>query len=285
MSDFKALNIDQWGTGGKTASEARDNLGIGNVQNTKNNFSATTAPTTTDDASEGYSVGSEWIDTTADKAYVCLDATAAAAVWTETTQSGGGGWGQINLQYPHDITSGFDTVYYDMTSSDTYIVTTGKTLYITHASSAADPAILKVWWISVIQPTYNSSSDRNVKLINPIIVAAWEDVTTSSGTVYWSWFEVDENSNITEVYNNAGYTVPASKVLIINNWYKTWTWTITMNNGSGAESMLSGKLWNVDNDISMAVLWAPILMNAGDVIVADTANSFTWVLIPDTFIV
>lgn len=56
-----------------------------------NNFSATAAPTATDDTSAGYSVGSNWYDTTGDKAYVMLDASAGAAVWTETTQSGGGG--------------------------------------------------------------------------------------------------------------------------------------------------------------------------------------------------
>lgn len=51
---------------------------------------ATTAPTTTDDTGSGYSAGSQWVDVTNDKAYVCLDATSSAAVWTETTQSGGG---------------------------------------------------------------------------------------------------------------------------------------------------------------------------------------------------
>lgn len=57
----------------------------------KTNLGASTAPTATDDSASGYAVGSRWIDTTADKEYVCLDATATAAVWTETTGGGGGG--------------------------------------------------------------------------------------------------------------------------------------------------------------------------------------------------
>jgi hypothetical protein len=42
---------------------------------------ATTAPTVNDDSGDGYSVGSLWIDVTNDHAYVCVDATATAAVW------------------------------------------------------------------------------------------------------------------------------------------------------------------------------------------------------------
>jgi hypothetical protein len=49
------------------------------------NLNASVAPTATDDSGSGYVVGSRWIDTTADKEYVCVDATATAAVWTETT--------------------------------------------------------------------------------------------------------------------------------------------------------------------------------------------------------
>ena len=54
----------------------------------KANTSATTAPTTGDDTGDGYSVGSIWIDVTADEVYVCVDATASAAVWLQTTLNG-----------------------------------------------------------------------------------------------------------------------------------------------------------------------------------------------------
>lgn len=67
--------------------------GAGAYEGIKSNLSASVAPTTGDDSGDGYAVGSVWIDTTADKAYFCLDATVAAAVWTEITQAGGGGGG------------------------------------------------------------------------------------------------------------------------------------------------------------------------------------------------
>ncbi len=49
------------------------------------NYEASTAPGVGDDANDGYEPGSHWVDQTADKAYICLDNTVGAAVWTEST--------------------------------------------------------------------------------------------------------------------------------------------------------------------------------------------------------
>jgi len=63
----------------------------GTTSNVKLNHAASAAPGLTDDSASGYVIGSRWIDTTAKKEYVCLDATATSAVWTETTGAAGGG--------------------------------------------------------------------------------------------------------------------------------------------------------------------------------------------------
>lgn len=52
---------------------------------TLSNLAATAAPAVGDDSADGYTVGSAWFDTTNDDAYVCLDASAGAAVWKKTT--------------------------------------------------------------------------------------------------------------------------------------------------------------------------------------------------------
>lgn len=72
-------------------SVTKTQIGLANVENTKVNFAATAAPTTSDDDSEGYSVGSTWIDITNDKGYVCVDATTDSAVWIELTSVDSGG--------------------------------------------------------------------------------------------------------------------------------------------------------------------------------------------------
>ena len=51
----------------------------------KNKLDATVAPTVNDDGTQGYSVGSLWIDITHDEAYRCVNSTTGAAVWPKTT--------------------------------------------------------------------------------------------------------------------------------------------------------------------------------------------------------
>ena len=57
----------------------------------KSNMAAAVNPAVTDDSAAGYSIGSEWFNTTADTHWVCLDAAVGAAAWKETTAAGGGG--------------------------------------------------------------------------------------------------------------------------------------------------------------------------------------------------
>ncbi len=48
------------------------------------NFGASSDPGSGDDAVAGYSVGSRWVNTTTGAQFVCVDATASAAVWVGT---------------------------------------------------------------------------------------------------------------------------------------------------------------------------------------------------------
>ena len=59
----------------------------------KSNLNAAVDPTVNDDSAAGYSVGSVWINTTADKVWQCVDDTPTAAVWKDLSTAGGGGGG------------------------------------------------------------------------------------------------------------------------------------------------------------------------------------------------
>lgn len=47
----------------------------------KNNYSATVAPTISDDANLGYGRSSLWINTSTNNIYMCANPAAGAAVW------------------------------------------------------------------------------------------------------------------------------------------------------------------------------------------------------------
>lgn len=51
----------------------------------RNNFIATTDPTVTDDANDGYDQGSEWLNTVIKELWICISAEVGAAVWRNIT--------------------------------------------------------------------------------------------------------------------------------------------------------------------------------------------------------
>lgn len=72
-----------------------------------NNFTATTNPGTGDDTADGYGVGSYWYNVTLDLAFVCLDATANAAVWRALSRFETSGYITGTYLCPLPVTSTF----------------------------------------------------------------------------------------------------------------------------------------------------------------------------------
>ena len=81
--------------------------------NHKENVAATTAPAITDSTSNGYSIGSLWINTATNTPYICTDATTGAAVWRS-----------MLLPYS-DLVQADDTI---ACSTSSMILATGMTL-------------------------------------------------------------------------------------------------------------------------------------------------------------
>jgi hypothetical protein len=71
-----------------------DNLGALPVNLPRtNNYAATVDPTVSNDTSQGYEVGSSWVNTTSGRAWTCLSNSTGAASWVIDGQSGSGGFG------------------------------------------------------------------------------------------------------------------------------------------------------------------------------------------------
>lgn len=77
LLQYKYANETQW-------RELLDFEAVGDV-GLQHNRTAVSAPTAADDEDAGYSAGSRWINTQTDTEYVCVDATADAAIWISTT--------------------------------------------------------------------------------------------------------------------------------------------------------------------------------------------------------
>ncbi|MCK4328343.1 hypothetical protein KAX02_00715 [candidate division WOR-3 bacterium] len=88
VDDYCKLTAN--GIVGRSYTEVKTDLSLNYVENLKVKLDGTTAPGVSNDNTEGYAVGSRWIDVTNDKEYVALDVSTGAAVWTETTGAGGG---------------------------------------------------------------------------------------------------------------------------------------------------------------------------------------------------
>lgn len=60
-------------------------VGPGTYRAIRHNLAGIAAPAAGDDDADGYAVGSLWVDVSADRAWVCVDASTGAAVWAEAS--------------------------------------------------------------------------------------------------------------------------------------------------------------------------------------------------------
>lgn len=87
------------------------------VETPLTNFTALVDPTETNDSTEGYEVGSFWINTATDKFFVAFDVSEGAAIWDE---AGGGTGGAGDADTIHLITADNlnDVIDIDLTGND-----------------------------------------------------------------------------------------------------------------------------------------------------------------------
>ena len=89
----------------------------------KGNKSAAVAPAVGNDTTQGYSVGSIWVDTTHDTIYMCVDSTAGAAIWTKLGSPIASGAYMMFFQSNTAIMTGWTFHAYDQD----YVIAPGAT--------------------------------------------------------------------------------------------------------------------------------------------------------------
>lgn len=105
----------------------KEQLGLSNVTNIKNNYNAIFDPINEDDDTKGYNIGSKWINTITNYGYVCVNNTTSNAVWKIDTV--------INTD---DLIEGNNKFYthnrfdYDFNAKSTSDLVEGVNLYYTN---------------------------------------------------------------------------------------------------------------------------------------------------------
>lgn len=108
------------------------------------NWNATAAPTVDQDVTANYSIGSTWIDTTNNRAYLCVDNTDGAAVWVETTNTTTETLSIVTKTGAYTVTDSDAVIICDAASGaftitlPTVVGRTGKVFYIKKVDATAN---------------------------------------------------------------------------------------------------------------------------------------------------
>ena len=150
------LSLSKGGLGGNASGfDGTVIISGGLASSIKNNYSATSAPTSTNDSSENYSIGSTWIDTNSNGAYICVDNTAGAAVWATST-------------------SGSFTLAGDSGTPQT--ITTGDTLTVAGTTDVIDTVAGATGTITV-DISSNYTGQTSITTLGTISAGTWEGTT------------------------------------------------------------------------------------------------------------
>ena len=77
----KAISIAHRALTNNPHSTTKAHVGLTDVQDILSKFDATVDPDADNDTTEGYTVGSIWVNTTAGTAFICVDNSEGAADW------------------------------------------------------------------------------------------------------------------------------------------------------------------------------------------------------------
>jgi len=222
---------------------------VDNSASLKNNYTATTNPTSTDDSDAGYSVGSVWINTTEDERWVCLDATAGSAVWEKSTtgtaseivNTPAGNISSTNVQ---DAINELDTEKGDM---DNPMTTGGDIIYggtsgtPTRLAKGTDGQVLT---LASGVPSWTDASGVSSDFI--ILEDQKPDGTNGGTSSSGSWYDRVLNTEVVDTGNNC--SLSSNQFTLTAGTYKIFA-TVPFNRASGG----SIRLYNV-SDSSTEVL-------------------------------
>jgi len=147
-----------------------------------NNFAAVTTPVAANDSTQGYSIGSVWVDTVTDQSYTLVDDTAGAAVWTQTT--GGGSAGSVAAAVPTTPSAG--DLWHNTANDLTYIYDGSAWIDIVNAGTGK----AKNNYAATTAPTATDDSgagySRGSVWVDAVSGVAYTMVDSTAGAAVWA---------------------------------------------------------------------------------------------------
>ena len=222
----------------------------GTIPTTQNKFNATSAPVATNDSSQGYSVGSHWIDITNDIVYVCVDSTAAAAVWQEVSNAGNAkvGIATVAPASSDNLSGGYAT-------SSMWVDTTAKKVYVCVSSTSTSAVWQEITNSST--PLSNLSSTTNPTQTN-------DSSTTQNYSVGSIWVNVTTNESFICVDSSIGAAIWKSTSNALSNLTATAKPTASNDSTQG---------------YSPSSVWIDTTNNDVYICISSTASNAIWLLI------
>ena len=177
-----------------TVNSAANGLEWASSGSLTSKYDATVAPGLSNDTSEGYSVGSIWVDVSADQFYICVDASSGAAIWSSGGGSGSSTSNKLDgTRAPivtDDSSSGYEV-------GSTWVDVTNDNFYICVDSSVG----AAIW-----------SGGAEISFEYAVLYNNTQQVITNMSIPEAIQFQVSTGSGIS--YNNSTYkfTLTANKV-------------------------------------------------------------------------
>jgi len=185
----------------------------------KNNFTATTNPTSTDSTSNGYSIGSTWVNNVSHGIYICTNATAGSAVWTSTA----GSVTIISASTPTTASAG--DLWYNSSTDITYLWNGSAWIDI----SAAGGRLVKSNYGSAGDPTVNDDNTAGYSIgslwVNIVSGSAYIATGVSTGAAIWERI----SGGVEWIVKTTNYTASVNEGIFANTSTAAWTLTLPAN--------------------------------------------------------
>lgn len=182
-------------------------IASGTASSIKANYAASAAPGAGNDTTQGYAVGGFWYDTTADRAYTCLDASAGAAVWVELTAGGSLASDLVTVETDYSTASA-SFVQIGAGTLELSLTTTGRDLeiaFFANYSNSNATASFTFFDFRIDGTTVSPNATNGVAMIRTAqniftpMTLIWRETGISAGahtiTVWWRTNQANANLN------------------------------------------------------------------------------------------